>query len=122
MTESYPAGEAVRLTIDFAQHPDPPYLSLRRSAEDVDLTATLRQIDDGTVCWRRADADPVVITATLADDCLQVRRPRAVELQLDAGEPAAPGTYAYQGTLEYDGSRYVWPREPREIEFVDVES
>ena len=115
MTESI-ASETV-LRLDFGDHPDIPATRLDRL--DCSVAVSLQQVSDGTVVWSREPSDPVVIEATLADDRLSVRRPRAVELQLGAGEPRAPGEYELQGMLEHDGEAYVWPAEPRVVAFVD---
>ena len=113
----YEIDEPTTLSLDFGDHPAAP--TRRFDRLDIAVAARLEQVGDGTVCWRRTPADPVVIEATLDDERLSIRRPRAVELQLDAGDPAVPGTYQFEAALEYEGSRHVWPQEPREIEFVN---
>ena len=112
-------AEATTLSIDFAQHPNAPYLSLRRR-DDAIVTATLRQVDDGSVAWTRRPPDAVSLEVTLDDSRLKITGDREVALTLPAGEPENPGDYEFQAALSVDDTRLVWPTVPRRVEFVDA--
>lgn len=109
-------NEPTTLRMDCAECPLAP--GLRFDMLDLAVSMTLQQVTDGTTVWRRGElSDPVEITVSLADDKLRLRRPRAVELRLPAGEPSEPGTYKLVGEMAHDSETVRWPAEPERIEF-----